>query len=484
MSRLFELISRIFSSRLLPWALLVVSVAVSAWLAWPLLDAPDDAIRTFVTGTVMAVLLALVIRALHGQAMASQRAMESAQLRHLSSEENMRAIFDASIDGIIMIDHTGVVRMFNSAAERLFGYSAAKVLGRNVSMLMPSPYREQHDHYLQRYLVGGEAKIIGLGREVEGQRKDGSVFPMRLAVSEIKGSGQPRFVGMVQDITQQKRTEALLTRYAENVEQSTATRIAEMSTAREAAETANRTKSAFFASMSHELRTPLHAILSFSALGQEKLQEASPEKLRQYLEKISVAGTRMLSLVSDLLDISRLEAGKMVFSFARHDLRQIAVETASELHGVADAKQITLEIEPPSCAVEVECDAQRIGQVLRNLLANAIHFSPLGGTIAISMASTNLPGRRASDHAIPALCISVADEGPGISADELETIFDEFVQSKNAKSTGGTGLGLAICRHILNMHHGRIWAENRAEGGACMRFSLPCHLSQPAMGPH
>ena len=245
--------------------------------------------------------------------------------------------------------------------------------------------------------------------------------------------------------------------------------------AKELAEAANAAKSEFLANMSHELRTPMHAILSFAQLGRKKLT-GEESKADQYFQRIHDSGKRLLNLINDVLDLSKLEAGRMVMEPGENDIAQIARLCAEELEGRVAEKHLCLEVAAPECSPLAWADRFRIGQVVTNLLSNAIKFTPEGRAIRIRFADDTLPaGRRQGDQgALPALRCTVADEGVGIPEDELDTIFDKFVQSSGTKSgAGGTGLGLAICREIVGAHQGRIWAENGAQGGASFHFVLP-----------
>ncbi len=245
--------------------------------------------------------------------------------------------------------------------------------------------------------------------------------------------------------------------------------------AKEQAEAANAAKSEFLANMSHELRTPMHAILSFAQLGRKKLS-GEEAKAGQYFQRIHDSGKRLLNLINDVLDLAKLEAGRMVMEPGDHDMARIVGQCAEELEGRLAEKNLRLEREEASCATLAWIDKVRIGQVLTNLLSNAVKFTPEGRRIHIRFADDTLPaGRRQDDQrAAPALRCTIRDEGVGIPPDELAAIFDKFVQSSTTKSgAGGTGLGLAICREIVEAHHGRIWAENAPDGGAVFHFVVP-----------
>jgi len=232
------------------------------------------------------------------------------------------------------------------------------------------------------------------------------------------------------------------------------------------AETANQAKSEFLANMSHELRTPLHSILSFASFGIKKYTIAKPEKLQDYFNRIKQSGKTLLELLNDLLDLAKLESGKVVFAFKPTDMVMLIKSVTDELSALLSEQGLNIQHEVQQFDGKVTLDADKIKQVLRNLLNNAIRFSPKDGIIDIVICSSGNSVR-----------VSVRDRGPGIPQNELEAVFDKFVQSSKTKTgAGGTGLGLAICHEIIAAHKGRIWAENRLRGGAVFLFEIPLHL--------
>jgi signal transduction histidine kinase len=236
---------------------------------------------------------------------------------------------------------------------------------------------------------------------------------------------------------------------------------------KEEAERANRLKSMFLANMSHELRTPIHGILSFARFGIKNFAKAEREKLKKYFETIQDSGTVLLRLVNDVLDLAKLEAGKVTLDCQHVDLELLLAKIVDEFGSIASEKHIKIQCAMAEGDATVRVDPDKILQVLRNLVSNAVKFSPEKGSITITTRRGN-----------GAFIIAVADEGVGIPPDELETVFDKFVQSsKTRTAAGGTGLGLAICRQIVQAHGGRIWAENRIEGGAVVSFEIPLALS-------
>ncbi len=259
-------------------------------------------------------------------------------------------------------------------------------------------------------------------------------------------------IGVQQDITAQKKNQRLLRE-------------------KEAAELANKTKSEFLANISHELRTPLHGILGFTRLGLKKHETADQKKIGDYFFRISQAGERLLGLLDDLLDLSKLEAGKMTMDFSEHDLSDITTQCIEEQLARANESSIGIKLTKQIPKTIVTCDNVRIRQVITNLLSNAIKFSSENTTITINLTEGLL---NPSDKVHKAIKVSVANQGIGIPAAELDTVFNKFIQSsKTNTGAGGTGLGLTICKEIIDSHNGKIWAESRKGYGAVFHFVIP-----------
>ncbi|MBA4093047.1 MAG: hypothetical protein C0489_03070 [Candidatus Accumulibacter sp.] len=416
-----------------------------------------------------------------------QREAERATSR---SNRKLQAILDATTEvSIISTDTAGIIRTFNRGAEKMLAYRADEMIDRQSPTILHleseiaqrgSELSTEFGHPVSGFAVfiahpqrGGVER-----REWTYVRRDGSQLAVSLLVTAVHDeSGEiSGYLGIALDITERLRAEAELLRHRDHLRELVAEQTAELLYAKDAAEQASAAKSEFLANMSHELRTPMHAVLGFAELGQGKSRTAGPEKLQHYFERIRQSGERLLALLNDLLDLSKLEAGKMSVELARHDVLACLRDAAGELEPLLANRRQQLCIEEPSGATEAICDPVRLGQVFRNLLSNAIKFSPEDGRIVVRFAADTLPaGRRTGDDAaLPALRITVSDDGPGIPPDELEAIFDKFMQSSKTKSgAGGTGLGLAICREILNAHRGTIRACNNPAGGASFIVQLP-----------
>lgn len=291
------------------------------------------------------------------------------------------------------------------------------------------------------------------------------------AVLETDESGKGvGVIGTHWDITQEKMIEEELRQHRDHLQVLVEERTADLKHAKEEAERANRTKSEFLANMSHELRTPMHGILSFARLGQQRTDQSAPEKLRGYFTHIHDSGSRLMLLLNDLLDLSKLEAGRMTMNFGPVALEPAIKDVLHEFSEFAASRQVRLERAGGENLI-LHADRERLVQVLRNIISNAIKFTTAGGRVRILWQQGSL---RTETGSRPAARIVVRDDGIGIPPGEEESIFDKFVQSTHTKSgAGGTGLGLAICREIVALHGGSISAGNNPEGGAAFTLLLP-----------
>jgi PAS domain S-box-containing protein len=356
-----------------------------------------------------------------------------------------RMVLETVVDGIITIDARGIVETFNPAAAKIFGYDAPEVVGRNVRMLMPPPYRDEHDGYITNYLRTGDAKIIGRLREVAGRRKDGSTFPMELAVSEATAGGKRIFTGIVRDITERKRIER------------------DLQTAKTDAEQANRAKSEFLSRMSHELRTPLNAVLGFAQLLQynpkEPLTKAQSESVRLILS----GGKYLLNLINDILDIAKIETGKLSVSIEDVNPAQVIGECLPLIESMAEKRNITV-VRDFAEVGNVRADYTRLRQCVLNLLSNAVKYNRDGGGVAIAVTA-------ASDRSIR---IAVSDTGVGIPRERQKELFRPFSRlGAEARQIEGSGIGLALTHELITLMNGQIGCESEPDVGTVFWIELP-----------
>lgn len=363
----------------------------------------------------------------------------------------LRSILETVADAMIVIDVEGIILSFNKAAETLFGYSAGEVVGRNVSMLMPSPDREQHDGYIARYLKTGERHILGSSRRVTGMKKDGTTFPHELRVGEAIGGGQRLFTGFVRDLTQQEEAEARLQELQREINH--IGRVSEMGTLATA--------------MAHELNQPLMAISNLVQTSADLITDKMDSRTRELAkEALGDAGREALragAIVKRLRSfVSRGELERTIEN--PHSLINDARELlASE----ATQRNIQLSIDVAEHADDILVDRVQIQQVLVNLMKNAIDSLGKDGIVRLGMKPEG-----------SMMAFSVVDDGPGVPANRVERLFEPFSTSK----PDGMGMGLSICRTIIEAHGGKIWYEDAHPSGAAFHFTVPRFRKEEADG--
>jgi PAS domain S-box-containing protein len=393
---------------------------------------------------------------------------------------------DAAPDAVVILDTAGCIRWLNKSAEQMFGYPGAQVEGRSFAVLASPAASDEGGHALRQALHLPDVAALS-HYEIQGYRSDHSTIEADLRTRCVEHDGQQWIVAVIRNLVAENRVKSELARYVQqltitkealqrhnaNLESQVRERTRELQIAVEAAEKSNGAKSDFLANMSHELRTPLHGILSFARFGVSRFEKAERTKLFTYFQRIESSGETLLRLLNDLLDLSKLEAGCVELQRAAVELAPLVAAVADEFAALLREKGVTLRVPESDPPIVVWGDSERLSQVVRNVVGNAIKFTPASGEIAISLASC---------ESLAELCVQ--DSGPGIPDDECAAVFDKFVQSKKTRpGSGGTGLGLSICRELVALHNGSICALPTHGKGALIRIGLPLHYPAPACEP-
>jgi two-component system sensor kinase FixL len=372
----------------------------------------------------------------------SRLAAEAAIEESVEREAHLRSILDTVPDAMIVISVEGEIQSFSAAAERLFGWSAAEVVRRNIRELMPAPYREAHDGYLERYLSTGERRIIGLGRVVVGERKDGSTFPMELSVGEMRSGAHRYFTGFVRDLTGAQATERRLQDL-----QSELIHVARLTSMGEIA-----------SALAHELGQPLSAIANFMKGSVHLLDGPKPNlgRVRGALDQAAEQALRAGAIIRRLREFVR----KGEVETRSENLPQLIEEAVALAMVGTSETEVRLRLDLAPDAGFVMADKVQIQQVLLNLVRNSIE----------AMAGTALRNLAISTHRTAGNMIEVAvtDTGSGIDPNMAAQLFEPFVTTK----LDGLGVGLSICRTIVEAHGGHIWVDEGSEQGADFRFTL------------
>jgi len=407
---------------------------------------------SYVAGPYGTIWMQVAIFALGGLAITwmgemlhhARRAIDRTESALRAREAHLRSILDTVPDATVVIDEHGLITSFSAAAVRQFGYTQAEVLGRNVSSLMPEPYRREHDGYIARYVTTGEKRIIGIDRVVVGLRRDGSTFPMKLAVGEVRSGNGRFFTGFIRDLTEREESEARLQEL-----QNELARLARLNELGEMAST-----------LAHELNQPLAAIANYSQ-GCVRLLDGLPAgpaaQMREALEETAQQALRAGAIIRHLREfVTRGETEK-----APHDVRKL-IEEAGALALVGSREsgiRSVFSFSPHT--KEVLVDRVQIQQVLINLMRNAMEAMRDGERRELVVRTLpDGPDR---------VAVEVADTGPGISEEVAARLFQPFVTSK----ASGMGIGLSISKRIVEAHRGEISARRNEDGGTTFRFSLP-----------
>jgi PAS domain S-box-containing protein len=357
--------------------------------------------------------------------------MAAANRTPVGDADFLRAVLDAVVDAVLAIDDRGIIHSGNSAAARMFGYRPAELIGKNVRILMPEPHASGHDEYIRNYVKTGTAKVIGIGREVAGRRKDGSVFLIDININEMCDGTRRMFVGTIRDVTAQKEVERL--------------------------------KGEFISGVSHELRTPLTSIQG--SLGLLKaLANDLPVNAVRLLDLADRNCERLIALVNDILDIEQIASGNMRLDIRRESLAALLRLVIDANLGFAEQLEVSITLAPVAQDWTIEVDSARLSQVLSNLLSNAAKFSPAGSTVEVF-------AERRDDM----IRICVKDHGPGLPPEFRSAVFERFSQAgcSIARMQNGSGLGLHISKELVERMGGRIGFESEAGQGATFWIDVP-----------
>ena len=368
------------------------------------------------------------------------------------SESKLNSIFNSAPEGIVVIDTRGLIIQANMAAADMFGFAHAELLGQNVGMLMAAGNRARHAQDIDTYLHTGIQHMLKQPRVVDGSRKDGSTFPLRLSVTETRVDDELYFTGVMQDFTQIKANEAQLIE------------------ARNKAEVANRLKGEFLANMSHEIRTPMNGIVGMT---QQVLDTELQPQQREHLKLAKESANHLLFIINDILDFSKIESGALELETARIIPEQILRHTVKSVRGMAEHKGLRLHFTcTPAVPQEVMADPVRLRQILTNLMGNAIKFTH-DGEVTVHMDADPVT----TDGGVT-LRVQVSDTGIGFDPAKAEALFKPFEQADGTitRTYGGTGLGLAISRSLVTLMGGNISASSTPGKGSTFTFSVRCTL--------
>lgn len=392
----------------------------------------------------------------------------------LETAKLLEAIIENAIDGIITIDNRGMVESINPAASTLFGYEPEEVIGNNISMLMPEPDHSRHDEYIERYQRTGVKKIIGIGREVHGLKKDGSTFPFRLAVSEVRYKDKNIFTGFIHDLTKEHAAEEELRRYADELEEKVRERtkdliklVSELEKAKsdvslslEKEKELNQMKSRFVSMASHEFRTPLSSVQLSASLIEKYAERPDLPNILKHTNRIRGAVQLLNNILNDFLSLEKLEAGRVVVNKTDINLVQLAEEITEEMQMICKKNQ-HIVYQHTGAVGTFYLDAHLIKSGVINLISNAIKYS---GENTFIEFSTEIK----DDVCI----ICVKDNGIGIPVEDQKNLFEPFFRAHNTGNIPGTGLGLNIVRRYVKLMDGHMEYHSAINKGAMFKMSF------------
>lgn len=392
----------------------------------------------------------------------------------MNSAKLLSSIIETAIDGIITIDSFGIVETINPAALKLFGYEADEVIGQNIKILMPEPDRSRHDMYIQNYQKTGVKKIIGIGREVLGRKKDGTTFPFRLAVSEVVYDNFSIFAGFIHDLSKEKKIEEDLFRHLEELENTVENRTKDLRESVQELEQAkmevsnslmkeielNQLKSRFVSMASHEFRTPLSAVQLSASLIEKYVQKEDTSNILKHTYKIKNSVQLLNSILSDFLNLERLESGKIAVNKESVNLVSLAEEITEEMQLICKKNQHILYQHTGSTGMFL-LDSNLIKNAIINLISNAIKYS---GEDSFIQFMTEIEDDSCT--------IMVSDNGIGIPKEEQIHLFEAFFRANNTGSIPGTGLGLNIVKRYISLMGGEVTFESEVGKGTTVTLKF------------
>lgn len=387
----------------------------------------------------------------------------------------LKAIIENAIDGIITIDERGIVESINPSACRLFKCEPHDVVGKNISVLMPPPDRERHDEYINRYQRTGVPHIIGIGREVKGLKKDGTIFPFRLGVSEVQFSGRKIYTGFIHDLSREKEAEEKLKEYAISLEEQVEERTRSLKTTVEALKQAKeevsislekekelgQLKSRFVSMASHEFRTPLSSVQLSAVLIEKYALQFDNANITKHINKIKNSVNNLTGILNDFLSLEKLEAGKVEAQNSTFDIVKFSEEITEEMQLVAKQNQNIIYQHTGTQSI-VSLDQNLLKNCIINLINNAIKYSGEDTFIEFNSEITK-----------KTLTITVKDNGIGIPESDQKHLFEAFFRAHNTGNIPGTGLGLNIVTRYVALMNGKIKFESRVNQGTLFILSFP-----------